>query len=314
MATLTTAEILLEIIEAFKVRFPFYRVLTTDFSSESMDYLQQVIARVSLVPTVRDYDATTGYKANAAEANALSEDVPVTLNRHKHTPIKIDFLDQEGTKRNLYEEAIMNAAFALGKEAFDYILSQVLVANFSESSVYSVANSDKDMLDNIAGDMNTIGASPTGRYGLVNTGVYATLEADQRIASGDYHGQQRTDNAYGNLKNVAGFENIWEYPSLPANAQNLSGFFGTKPAIVMAARVPNKTQDLAASLGVPANAKFERVTDPDSGMTLLGITWVEQGTFDLYTTVAWMYGVALGSQGGAAGDKLDYAGHRLTII
>ncbi len=84
---------------------------------------------------------------------------------------------------------------------------RVLAANFTQSSTFSEASSDKDMLDNVRSDWNTIGAAPVGRFGIVNTAVYTALEADARIASGDdYHGQQRKANAYGHLQNVAGFE------------------------------------------------------------------------------------------------------------
>ncbi len=43
----------------------------------------------------------------------------------------------------------------------------------------------------------------------------------------------------------------------------------------------------------------------------MGIKWQKSGPFDLYMTLVWLYGIAAGAQGGSAGDKTDYAGHRL---
>ncbi len=41
-------------------------------------------------------------------------DVPVTINRHKHVPVKLDYIDQISTNRNLYEEQVGNLAYSLG--------------------------------------------------------------------------------------------------------------------------------------------------------------------------------------------------------
>lgn len=70
------------VIDAFKVRFPLLKKIATDFKAESARLGEQVIARVSSVPSVQDYDGTTGYEANAASANEIVVDVPVTINRH----------------------------------------------------------------------------------------------------------------------------------------------------------------------------------------------------------------------------------------
>tara|TARA_B100001971_G_scaffold213881_1_gene248693 strand:+ start:2225 stop:3169 length:945 start_codon:yes stop_codon:yes gene_type:complete len=311
MSTLSTGELLFDVLEAFKVRFPLIKRIGTDLSSGTARFNEQITARIASLPTVRDYDATTGYKANAANANGLTVDVPVTLNRHKHVPVKIDYIDQISTRRNLYEEATSNLAYQLGKEAFDYILTLIVAANFSQSSTFTVGNSDMDMLNNVTKDMNTVGASPIGRFGVVNSSVFESLQGDSRIASGDYHGQLRTDNAYGHLKNVGGFSDIYEYPDLPSNSENLTGFFSDSSGVCMASRLPRDMFDLAESLGIDPIGKSEVMTDEETGLSLMAIKWQESGTFDLYTTIVWLYGVSAGSQGGSTGDLTDYGLHRL---
>ena len=44
---------------------------------------------------------------------------------------------------------------------------------------------------------------------------------------------------------------------------------------------------------------------------MLGIKWQEAGTFDIYMTMAVLFGSAVGAQGGSAGTIADKAGYRL---
>ena len=311
--TLSTTQILDLVMDAFKVRLPFLvSAFATDFSDERAKFNQTVNARIASLPSVQDYDANTGYKANAAESKSLLDDVPVTIDQHKHVPIKLDFLDEASTVNqiNLLEESTMNCGYVLAKSIADYCLGLVVAGNFSENSVFTEANSDLDMLGNVRTDMNAVGANTMGRFGIVNSAVMSTLNADSRIASGDYHGQRIGAEALGKLVAIEGFANVWEYPDLPS-AGNLSGFFGTRESVILATRVPSDTNEVARSMGIPQIASFETLTDPDTGLTLLGIKWIEQGTFDVYCTVAVMYGAVAGKQGGANGEKTDYAGHRL---
>jgi hypothetical protein len=312
--TLSTTQILELVMDAFKVRLPFLAsAFATDFSSERAKFNQTVNARIAGLPTVRDYDATTGYKANAAESKTLMNDVPVTINQHKHVPIKLDFLDQASavSQINLLEEATMNCGYVLAKSIADYCFGLIVEANFSQESIFTDANADLDMLAAVRTALNDKGATTLGRYGIVNSAVMTTLTSDSRIASGDFHGQRIGAEALGNLRAIQGFANIWEYPDFPANAENLSAFFGTKESIILATRVPSDTSEVARAMGIPQIASFETMTDEDTGLTLLGIKWIEQGTFDVYVTVAVMYGAVAGAQGGDAGTKTDYAGHRI---
>ena len=302
-------------MDAFKVRLPFLvSAFATDFSNERAKFNQTVNARIASLPSVQDYDNDTGYKANAADSKSLLNDVPVTINQHKHVPIKLDFLDEASAVNqiNLLEESTMNCGYVLAKSIADYCLGLVTPANFSESSVFTEPNSDLDMLGNVRTDMNAVGANTMGRFGIVNSAVMTSLNTDARIASGDYHGQRIGSEALGHLRGIEGFANIWEYPDMP-NGDNLSAFFGCKESVILATRVPSDTNEVARSMGIPQIASFETLTDPDTGLTLLGIKWIEQGTFDVYCTVAVMYGAVAGKQGAdaGAGELCDYAGHRL---
>ena len=130
--TLQTTQILDLVLDAFKVRLPFLmNAFATDFTDERVNLNQTVNARIASLPTVQNYDATTGYKANAAESESLLNDVPVTIDQHKHVPIKLDFLKEAESVRqiNLLEEATANGGYVLAKSIADYCLGLVVDAN-----------------------------------------------------------------------------------------------------------------------------------------------------------------------------------------
>lgn len=315
MATLSATEIVQDTLEAFKVRFPMLtggNGFSTDFSGSPARYNDQIIAHVRTLPSTQSYDATNGYQANGSEASSLLTDIPVTLNNHKHVPVKIDHIDVLSSRKDLYRGAIADMAFVLGKAIVDDALAEVKAANFHYGANVTVTNTDKTTLDAATKKLNELGASPMNRFAIVNSGFYNALEADARISNSEYHGQQRAGNAYGSLVNLSGFANVWEYPDLTtAAAESINAFCSARGSVCIASRIPSDPSELASSIGIPKIANFTPVTDPDSGLTLLGIEWMDAGTFDIWLTVTLIWGVTAGANGGSAGAIMDKAGYRV---
>lgn len=311
--TLKTPQILDLTMDAFKVHLPFLTsAFATDFSDKGGVLGQQCIAKIAKLPTAQDYDGTTGYANGAAAAESLFDDVPVTINQHKHVPIKLDYLVNEGTVSEVrLEEATDNVGYVLAKSVADYCLGLCVAANFAKSTTETAANTDLDTLRAIRTVMNKDGAETMGRFGIVNSDAMAGLDSDTRIASGDYYGQRIGNEPIAKLVNIQGFSNVWEYSDLPGNSENLTGFFGTKRSIILATRLPRNNMDLANAIGIPQVSGFETLKDPDTGLTLLGIKWIKQDTQDVYYTVTLMWGAVAGKQNGDAGTLNDLAGHRL---
>lgn len=311
MPTLTVSEILSDVLMAFKQRVPALNFFSTDMSAEQVMYGQQIIAHLPTLPTAYTHVAATGYAANAQSARDLLTDVPITIDQWTDVPIKIQTADATQDRSKNYLKTISNAGYVLGKTVVDYALTKVLEANFSRQTIELTADTDLETLDtDIRGDMNTYkAASP--RYGIVNTATAGILGTDPRIASGDYHGQMTGSDPYRRFTNLAGFNEIIEYPDLPTNSQNLAGFFFDSRAIAVATRLPDDSVDLAGQLGLPVTFKKEVVTDPETGLSIVGFGWIDPVTHYIYITSSVMYGVVAGSQGGSAGAKCDYAGHLL---
>jgi hypothetical protein len=313
MPTLTPKKILADIASAIAVQAPLLSRVATDFTSEPLKKGQTAVAHIAKRPTVADYDYAdaAGYGKGAIEANTLVEDREIVISAHKHAPIKVSYLQGISDQKQVYQAVLNESAAAIGKAIVDDGLAQIVDANFSQKTIETVANTDRDTLGKIRKAMNEIGAMTTGRTAIVNSDVFEALDADPRIASRDFYGQQTGGEALGMLRNVAGFEAVMEYPDLPANAENLTGFAMDPRAMAIKTGLPRDIEQIRQNVGAPATANFETITDPATGLTLLGITWQQPGTFHVFMTVTLMWGWSVGSGGGADGAVADYCGHRL---
>lgn len=312
-ATLSATEILQDTLEAFKTRVPMLSRFSTNFGPGEARKGDVIQAHVRTLPGVEDYDATTGYKANADEASGLLTDVGVTLNQHKHVPVKLDYIDSISSRKDLYAKVIGDQAYVLGKSIVDYALGLCTSANVTHGTANPALNWTNESIEAVRTQLNTQKASPTGRWGVIAPAVAAALANDVRCTSKDYYGQLQGSNAYRHFRGVGGFEDIWEYPELASTAAGqatCNGVFGDASLVAVATRIPRMMDP--ASLGIPNIAAWETATDPDSGLSLLGIRWVDPGTFDIYLTMTLLYGASVGAQGGGANAKTDQGGYRTT--
>lgn len=308
--TLTVSEIMADVLEAFKTRVPGLNYFATDFGSEEAKYGQTIIAHLPTIPTVYDHVASTGYNANAQSARSLLTDVPIVMNGWKDVQIKIQLADATQDRSKNYLKTIGNAGYALGKAVVDFALTKALAANFSNVTTESIANTTSDTLGAVRKGMNGVKAG-NPRFMLCNSDFFSALDNDPRITSGDYYGQRTGAEPFGKLISCKGFSEIAEYPDFPANAENLSALAFDSRAIGIATRLPNDATELAAQMGIPIGYKKETITDPGSGLSLVGFSYIDNNTHYIYTAVSVMFGAVAGSQGGSAGDLLDYAGWRV---
>lgn len=308
--TINVDVLLAETISAYNKFYPVISQFSTDFSAAAAKKNETLLSRVLHTPTVSTFNGN--YMTSADNANTLSSDVPITLSEHKYASIKLDYEDAISTKRNLIGELSEQMAHALGADFMAKVWDELTEANFSNQLVRDGSTSgqehDLTMLNAARETLNGKGASPTGRYGIVSSATFTKLLQDEKIASGDYYGQLQGSNGVGVLRNLAGFEAIYEYPAADANSESLVGFFGDKTAICLAGRVPVDFNQQAALANAPAIASSTVVQDPSTGFSLMGMAYQQVGTFDVYASMTHIYGVHAGSAGGSAGDKTDNGG------
>lgn len=215
-ATLSSTEILRDVIRAFKKNFPALNHMGYEFRSTSLKLDKQYIAHIPTLPTVED--VTTTYAVTGQTGKSLLVDVPVTVSRRRGVRLKWEHVAGLQDDKVVSAELIANAGFALAKNFVDDLLAEATSVNFSQTSTYAEADSDLDAIVNIRADMNGVGADPMGRTMIVNSNVATVLESDSRISSRDFHGQnQGGDNALRRWSGVGGFGEIIEYADLSLN-------------------------------------------------------------------------------------------------
>lgn len=212
--TLISSEILADIITAFKKSIPLVNKMGLDFSSQSLKLNQTYYAHITTIPTVED--VTTTYAVTGQDARDSIVDVPVTVDTRRGVRLKIKHLDRIKDKKELYNEVIGNAGYALAKDLCDRVMATFKTVNFSQGQIFSEANSDLDMLEAVREAMNGVGADPI-RNMFVNSAVATVLGADSRIASKDFAGQMPNGTALRRFTNLGGFQEIIEYPDMPLN-------------------------------------------------------------------------------------------------
>ncbi len=212
--TLTSTEILMDVIEAFAKRLPILPYIGADWRATPLKLNQTYKAHVPSIPAVEDITNANYGNMTGQTARSLMTDVDVLVDAHKGARIKWQHLYSIQDKKQEYDKIIGLSGYALAKSVIDSIIGKMTTENFSQHSLFAVADSDCDMLDNICGDLNTAGAFPSGRFGVVNTAVANVLAGDSRLTSADYAGQRVRGEGYRRWTDVNGFAEIMEYPDL----------------------------------------------------------------------------------------------------
>lgn len=218
-ATFTVEELTLDVINALKFRLPGFSRMGRDLRADRLKLDQTYKAKIVGVPDVSDVDmANGGYRANATDARTLLTDLPITVDKHKKASLSFAHLDSIKDNNQQYERLVGNTGYALAKHVTLDIASKLTSRNLSHHTKETIANTDYETLNGIRDAMNQLGNSGMNRTGIVNTAVASALGLDTRQASRDYRdGMGETDMAYRTFRNIAGFEEVIEFPILPSN-------------------------------------------------------------------------------------------------
>jgi hypothetical protein len=95
---------------------------------------------------------------------------------------------------------------------------------------------------------------------------------------------------------------LYSAPNLPSNNANLVGFAGSKSALCLATRTPN---DYTSVLPGASFGNVQMVTDPDIGITVMQVQYVNHTLGTATSRIALMWGSAPGQT--AAGQLIKAA-------
>src|SRR5260370_18646765 len=190
-ATLSVNELLMDVVKAFKVALFDPLTLTTDFSSATAAKGDVITGHISTLPVTQDYDATTGFNLNAATAESLLTDVPITLDQLKHVPIKVNWLTQLASKVDL-TKTIQNSGYAVAKFVIDDVITKSL--SYVSNSVLYGGGWPLDALGYVQGVCNQQKMANFPRHLILNTALATALSNDDRTKSKFFYGEGLTDN------------------------------------------------------------------------------------------------------------------------
>ena len=280
-------------LELLKFQFPILKTIATDFSTENAAFNQIIQSRIISIPSVGSYNTTTGY----AQTDMTAVDVPVTMTAHKFVQISFDANTLAGTVRQLFDEFAPASSYALGKDMVDALFALITAANFTNTpSTIALVNFVRNDLVDI-GVALTLRGVPNGSmnrslqlyptyYGKLQKDSGTTLNVVTALAAF----QRPEILTEGILPELDGFRVI-STPTLPGNGENLVGFAHSRSALLLATRLP---ADYANALPGASYGVVNVLTDPDTGISVQQVGYVDHTLGRANLRIALMYGVAKG--------------------
>jgi hypothetical protein len=268
-------------LETLLESFPVLRLFSADFSAEQGLFGQTIQCQIPVAfSAADDYDTTDGYEPQDVD----TVDCPVVLNQHKH--VTYCFNDQEvnSTNVDLVERFARNAAHAIGLSMLTEIFKLITTTNYTNESAVISTDFFSGSLVAVNSKLTTRKVPSLGRFGMLNSDYIAELFGDAQVVANP--GDARDTLHTGQLGRIHGI-NVFEYPALPNNSENLVGFVCTPESILLATRIPQ----------IPVNAPgdISVVVEPNSGIGLQVRQWYDFKLGKTFRTFTLMFGVAKGN-------------------
>lgn len=285
LGTLAGSLVTQRALTLLKFSFPALTAFSTDFSDVGAKFNQAIVAHTRAIPTSSNFVAGTGYAQNDITDTA----VPVTIDNHKAVTINLTANDLASTERDLFGEQVEGIHQRIGLDLTGALYALILNANFAANTVQAAAGFGRPTLAAIAAAQDLAGVSQIGRVTLLNSTYFSQLGQDASIVS--MAAFQRPELITENiLPRVAGYQ-PYNCPNLGDNGENLAGFCGTPDALVIATRTPN---DYTLALPGASNGNVSIITNPDTGISVMLVQFVDHVKAQTTYRVAYMFGVAKG--------------------
>jgi hypothetical protein len=305
LGTIAGTLVTLRTLELLKFKFPALVRFTTDFSDQPATYNQTIMTRIVTIPSVVTYSTATGW----ADVVAATTDVPVVINNHKGVPITFNENLLATTMRKLFEEFAEASAYALAKAMVDSLYANLTDANYTNNTLSTSAAFTRNAVVDIGTALELRGV-PLGlgrRTMLLWPNAFGSVKKDATMVQFGTNVPQPSIITEGTQEDttlgitVDSFQ-LYSAPNLPSNNANLVGFAGSKSALCLATRTPN---DYTSVLPGASFGNVQMVTDPDIGITVMQVQYVNHTLGTATSRIALMWGSAPGQT--AAGQLIKAA-------
>jgi hypothetical protein len=277
-------------LELLKFDFPSLGMFTTDFSDQAAQFNQTIMTRTVDVPSIVTYNTSTGW----SDSTATTQDVPVTIDKHEGVNITFNENILASTVRRLFDEFAPASAYALAKSMVDDLYSNITDANFPNNTVSATSTFDRGDVIDIGVALDLQGVPLATRTLLLYPTVFGKLKQDTAVVNlGAYQRAELFTEARRGTELVFPLDSftIVSAPNLPTNNGNVTGFACSKSALIIATRVPN---DYTAAMSGASYGNVQMVTNPDIGITVMLVQYVDHQLGRATSRIALMYGTAAG--------------------
>jgi len=287
LGTLTAEIAVRRTLSLLSTKRPYLKSLVTDFSDEPINLGDTIITRSVAAGVVKTF--------GSAPSTAVMTNYPVQLDKFLEVAFEFTVDEVAGTSRNLIEESAQSMQVTLGNYICD-AAAALITSAFTAKTTTATASVTFNTLAEITKALNDAGA-PTGmRSGWVNSAVALALKQDPIIG---LSWDKDSPTAWGRWRNILGFSEIWEYPELPGNGINLTGFFAAQNALIIVVRPP---QFPPATTSAKYYGKLTRISEPVSGFSVMYNVYIDAATWKIVCRVVALLGVARGEL--ASGHRL----------
>jgi hypothetical protein len=285
LGTLAGELIVQNALELLLIEQPLLGLIATDFSEQPL-YNREVNSRIISIPGTTVYTPGTGY----ADENTTTVDVPVVIDQHYSAQVTFNVEELASTSRSLFGEHAPAQAYAMAKRIIDHALSKITTTNFTNTpTTKALIDFGRRSVISMGGALSDRGVPMRGRYLMLTGTYYDELFSDSTVVNlaSNQQAQIITGARLPMLHDFA----VVRTPTLPSTG-NLTGFGGSKSALVVASRAPSDYTQ--AFPGVDAGGRVQQITDPQSGITAQLVQYIDHKKGEATQRVAFMFGSAKG--------------------
>ena len=287
LGTLSGTLVLQRTLELFRLNYPLFKSVFTDFSDAQESQNQTINTRIISKPSVQTFSATLGSDGRPAgwstASAATTTDVNTTLNEHVGVPVVFSQKELASTTRRLFDEIAPAMSYALASYFVAKIYALFTAANYNGYAAVSgtavpvayatYAKSVGDFARSAAVDLNAIfnpNAVPLHeRILLLNSSYFAALGKDPSLVT-FFAGQRNPEIiTEGELPKMSKFVPI-EAPDFPATS-NRVGMALQKNGVVAVSRLP---ADYTQALPGASYGNVTQITDADTGLSVMLVEYV----------------------------------------
>lgn len=330
VGTLSTGLLLMRNLGFLKNKLAWLPYLTTDLRNEPARFKQPILTRYITPANVLTYVPGVGYTSDAATiaANAgetettgtltksvpSATDVTVTMDQHKAVELEFHVQKLASTVRNLFAEQLSGQLYSLAETINQFVLTKIFAAAWTgivSSYTKGLGAFNLKSLVDIKAKMTISKIPDVGRFLLLHTFYHDVILQDANLLNAkailSLINKDVTAFESGDIPAIFGLKPLesqlssantgvltsWTDDTNLGNT-NQVGFAGNMSSMLFVARVPTDYTALAAGMGVPATAQVEIVTEPDSGLSMMIVRYVNHEKASISVRAALMYGAAQG--------------------